>query len=128
MHRLVPHFILENYQAENYHGSFQAVGMLVDVTGFSQMTDVLARHGLHGSEVLATGRIAAHLLEVEAQVGHLVPVQDDLVTLDGNHFSGVLIHKVFRPLLQHPCSQFPADDFFSVFIIDLNLLNQLEKI
>ena len=55
MHRLVPHFILENYQAKNYHGSFQAVGMLVDVTGFSQMTDVLAQHGLHGSEVLANG-------------------------------------------------------------------------
>ena len=55
MHRLVPQFILDNYQAKNYHGSFQAVGMLVDVTGFSKMTDVLAQHGLHGSEVLANG-------------------------------------------------------------------------
>jgi class 3 adenylate cyclase len=55
MHRLVPNFILENYQAENYHGTFQAVCTLVDVTGFSQMTDVLAQHGMHGSEVLAGG-------------------------------------------------------------------------
>jgi class 3 adenylate cyclase len=55
MHRLVPQFILDNYQAQNYHGSFQAVGLLVDVTGFSNMTDVLAQHGLHGSEVLANG-------------------------------------------------------------------------
>jgi predicted ATPase/class 3 adenylate cyclase len=55
MHRLVPQFILENYQAQNYHGSFQGVGLLVDVTGFSKMTDALAQHGLHGSEILADG-------------------------------------------------------------------------
>lgn len=55
MHRLVPQFILDNYQAENYHGSFQAVGLLVDVSGFSNMTDTLARQGPHGSEVLANG-------------------------------------------------------------------------
>ena len=55
MHRLVPQFILDNYQAENFHGSFHAVGLLVDVSGFSYMTDVLAQYGLHGSEVLASG-------------------------------------------------------------------------
>ncbi|MGD8406971.1 MAG: AAA family ATPase, partial [Anaerolineales bacterium] len=55
MHRLVPHFILRNYQAENYHGRFDALGLIVDVTGFSTMTDVLATHGMHGSEVLANG-------------------------------------------------------------------------
>jgi predicted ATPase/class 3 adenylate cyclase len=55
MHRLVPQFILENYQSQNYQGSFQAVSLLVDVTGFSNMTDALAQHGLHGSEVLADG-------------------------------------------------------------------------
>jgi len=55
MHRLVPQFILDNYQTENYQGSFQAVCLLVDVSGFSHMTDVLAKHGLHGSEVLANG-------------------------------------------------------------------------
>jgi predicted ATPase/class 3 adenylate cyclase len=55
MHRLVPQFILDNYQAGNYHGRFQAVGLLVDVTGFSTMTDALARQGMHGSEVLANG-------------------------------------------------------------------------
>lgn len=55
MHRLVPQFILENYQAEQYQGSFAAVSLLADVSGFSRMTDVLAQHGPHGSEVLANG-------------------------------------------------------------------------
>ncbi len=55
MHRLLPQFIQDQYQAGNYHGEFQAIGLLVDVSGFSHMTDVLAQHGLHGSEVLANG-------------------------------------------------------------------------
>jgi predicted ATPase/class 3 adenylate cyclase len=55
MHRLVPQFILENYEAGHYQGNFQAVCLLADVTGFSTMTDVLAQQGLHGSEVLANG-------------------------------------------------------------------------
>src|SRR3990172_9414962 len=55
MHRLVPQFILDNYRIEIYQGSFEAVCLLADVSGFSHMTDVLAKHGLHGSEVLANG-------------------------------------------------------------------------
>ena len=83
MHRLVPHFILENYQAENYYGSFQAVGLLVDVTGFSQMTDVLAQHGLHGSEVLANGmrRVFDPMIQsVHAYEGHVVGFAGDAIT------------------------------------------------
>ncbi len=53
MHNLVPHFILENYKTGEYHGSLPAVGMFVDISGFSLITDKLMEHGQHGAEVLA---------------------------------------------------------------------------
>ena len=83
MHRLVPQFILDNYQAQNYHGSFQAVGLLVDVTGFSNMTDALAQHGLHGSEVLADGmrRVFDPMIQSVMQYGgHIVGFAGDAIT------------------------------------------------
>jgi class 3 adenylate cyclase len=83
MHRLVPHFILENYQAKNYQGSFQAIGMLVDVTGFSKMTDALAQHGMHGSEVLANGmrRVFDPMIQsVLENGGYVVGFAGDAIT------------------------------------------------
>src|SRR5512142_933762 len=53
MHPLVPAFIINNYLAGNLGGSFQAVGLFVDISGFSSMTDALMAHGQHGAEVLA---------------------------------------------------------------------------
>ena len=53
MHRLVPEFILEQDQAQHSFGEFAAVGMFLDISGFSAMTDSLMRHGQHGAEVLA---------------------------------------------------------------------------
>ncbi len=53
MHRLVPEFILKNYQAGQMGGSFQAVGLFVDTSGFTATTDALMAHGQQGAEVLA---------------------------------------------------------------------------
>jgi class 3 adenylate cyclase/tetratricopeptide (TPR) repeat protein len=53
MHRVVPELIVENYRAGSYHGEFPAVGMFLDLSGFSTMTDVLMQHGQHGAEALA---------------------------------------------------------------------------
>ena len=53
MHRVVPELIIENYRAGCYRGEFPAVGMFLDLSGFSTMTDVLMQHGQHGAEVLA---------------------------------------------------------------------------
>src|SRR5574339_132132 len=53
MHRVVPALIVENYRAGKDHGEFPAVGMFLDLSGFSTMTDVLMGHGQHGAEVLA---------------------------------------------------------------------------
>jgi class 3 adenylate cyclase/tetratricopeptide (TPR) repeat protein len=54
MHRVVPELIVENYRAGNYRGEFPAVGMFLDLSGFSTMTDALMGHGQHGAEVLAS--------------------------------------------------------------------------
>ncbi len=53
MHRVVPELILENYRAGRYSGEFPSVGMFLDLSGFSTMTDALMQHGQHGAEVLA---------------------------------------------------------------------------
>lgn len=54
MHRVVPALIVENYRAGKDRGEFPAVGMFLDLSGFSTMTDVLMGHGQHGAEVLAS--------------------------------------------------------------------------
>lgn len=53
MHRVVPQIIIDNYRAGKYAGEFSAVGLFLDLSGFSSMTDTLMQHGQHGAEVLA---------------------------------------------------------------------------
>ena len=53
MHRVVPELIVENYRAGRFRGEFPAIGMFLDLTGFSSMTDTLMQQGQHGAEVLA---------------------------------------------------------------------------
>ena len=53
MHRVVPELIVENFRAGRYSGEFRAVGLFLDLSGFSTMTDTLMQHGQHGAEVLA---------------------------------------------------------------------------
>jgi len=53
MHRVVPELIVENYRAGRFGGEFPAIGMFLDLSGFSTMTDALMQHGQHGAEVLA---------------------------------------------------------------------------
>lgn len=54
MHRVVPELIVENYRAGRFTGEFEAVGLFLDLSGFSTMTDALMQHGQHGAEVLAS--------------------------------------------------------------------------
>ncbi len=39
---------------------------------------------------------------------HRFAVDDDVVTLDGYHFAGVLVNEVFHPGAQYPCGQLAA--------------------
>lgn len=54
MHNLVPHCILEQFSLGNRKGSFQAIGLFADISGFTPITDALMSHGQHGAEVLVT--------------------------------------------------------------------------
>lgn len=53
MHRVVPELIVENYREGRFRGEFPAIGLFLDLSGFSSMTDTLMTHGQHGAEVLA---------------------------------------------------------------------------
>ena len=53
MHRVVPELITDNYRKGRYSGQFEAVGLFLDLSGFSTMTDTLMQQGQHGAEVLA---------------------------------------------------------------------------
>jgi hypothetical protein len=57
--KLVPGFILDQYQAGNQQGSLPGAGMFVDLSGVSAMLDALSKHGYAGSEVLANMMQAA---------------------------------------------------------------------
>lgn len=52
-HRLVPEFILRQVGEERYAGNFQAVCLLVDLSGFTAFTGALLVHGVEGAEVIA---------------------------------------------------------------------------
>ncbi|MBZ0281444.1 MAG: tetratricopeptide repeat protein [Anaerolineae bacterium] len=52
MPNLIPHFIHEQFQAGNKQGTFQAVALLVDVTGFTALTEELMQRGKEGAETL----------------------------------------------------------------------------
>ncbi|TAN42955.1 MAG: adenylate/guanylate cyclase domain-containing protein [Nitrospirae bacterium] len=53
MKNLVPRFILQRYAQGEYHGRFSAVGLFVDLSGFTKTTETLMQHGKYGAEALA---------------------------------------------------------------------------
>ena len=53
MHNLVPAFITSQLAKGNKNGAYPAVGLFVDLTGFSSMTTALMELGQHGAETLA---------------------------------------------------------------------------
>ncbi len=53
VHRTIPEFIIGNYKAGSYAGSFPAASMFLDISGFSTMTDALMGEGRDGAETLA---------------------------------------------------------------------------
>lgn len=83
MQQLIPPYILDRYSAGKFHGSFPAVGLFVDISGFSAMTDALMMHGQEGAEVLAN--IMRSVLDplidsVYAQGGFVASSAGDAIT------------------------------------------------
>lgn len=54
MHNLVPHFIIEKLAQDERQGAFLAIGLFVDISGFTRLMETLMQHGQHGAEVMAT--------------------------------------------------------------------------
>ena len=83
MHQLIPPFILDRYAAGEFHGNFPAVGLFVDISGFSTMTDALMMQGQEGAEVLANimRSVLDPLIEsVYAQGGFIASSAGDAIT------------------------------------------------
>ncbi|HSH04029.1 MAG TPA: adenylate/guanylate cyclase domain-containing protein, partial [Anaerolineae bacterium] len=53
MPKVVPEFILQQYVAGERSGEFGAVGLFVDVSGFTAVTNILMQHGNETAETLA---------------------------------------------------------------------------
>ena len=53
-------------------------------------------------------------------------VHDHLITLDRNNLTGILIHEIFVPALQHTCSQLTSNHLLEVGLVNLHLLSEVE--
>lgn len=53
MYNLLPEFILENYKNNNFEGSFDAITMFMDISGFTSMTEKLMKGEKEGAEILS---------------------------------------------------------------------------
>ncbi|MCO5185730.1 MAG: tetratricopeptide repeat protein [Anaerolineae bacterium] len=58
MHHLTPRFILDQWEAGNLFGRFDAAAVFVDVSGFTTVTEALMDAGVAGSEMLADIMVA----------------------------------------------------------------------
>ncbi len=52
MRHLLPGFILENLQANQYRGQFAAATLFIDLSGYTATTEVLMQHGQAGAETI----------------------------------------------------------------------------
>lgn len=84
MHQLVPVFILDKFDAGEQRGKMIAAAMFVDLSGFSAMSDTLAKHMRHVSdELLASVMHAVFeplVRSVYAQGGFVVGYAGDAIT------------------------------------------------
>jgi predicted ATPase/class 3 adenylate cyclase len=50
---LIPTFIQEQFQKQQFQGSYLATSLFVDISGFTPMTEKLLQHGAEGAEILS---------------------------------------------------------------------------
>ena len=53
-HRLIPHFIHDQYRSGNSGGQLAAAALFIDISGFTAMSQALMKHGKVGAELLST--------------------------------------------------------------------------
>lgn len=52
---LIPHYLVNAYQNQCLSGSFEAIGLFLDLSGFTQLTEALMQHQKQGAEALTHG-------------------------------------------------------------------------
>jgi predicted ATPase/class 3 adenylate cyclase len=123
-HRLIPEFILEKYRVGQYQGRFTAIGMFLDISGFSAITDALMQHGQVGSEALARLMCAVFdpmVHDIMAQGGMIVSFGGDALTAlfpyEQDDARNAALHaltaarKITERLLQNPRFQTEYGEF-----------------
>src|SRR5688572_26766575 len=55
------------------------------------------------------------------------PFKDDLVTLNRNYFTGILIHEIFYPCLKNTCSKFSSNGFLEGCLAYFQFISQSEN-
>ena len=53
-------------------------------------------------------------------------VDDDVVTLDGDHLARILVDEILDPRREHARGQHPADGLFQIGLGDLHLVGEIE--
>jgi class 3 adenylate cyclase/tetratricopeptide (TPR) repeat protein len=53
MQNFIPHFIQENFQKRNFSGEFSAVSLLMDIAGFTSITETLINHEKEGADIIS---------------------------------------------------------------------------
>ena len=56
----------------------------------------------------------------------LLTVNDDFITLDRNHLTGVLVNKILVPALQNTGCELRTDNLLQSLLVDLNLFSKVE--
>lgn len=99
MHRLVPDFILREFEDQQTHGTFPGAALFVDVSGFTALTEALLQHGTADAELLA-----ASITRI------FTPLQETIHTYGGfiANFAGDAFVAVFRQETGAPVSALQA--------------------
>lgn len=111
MKKLIPQYILLQFDKEANHGFFDATTMFVDISGFTALTESLMRHGTEGAEILSQilDAIFAPMVKKVYSTGGEIP-----------HFAGDAFTAVFKgnqtekvaALANEICDNFKENDTF----------------
>ena len=104
MRIIVPQFIRDRYEDDEFQGHFQAASLFVDISGFTALTELLMGYGKAGAEVLtdALNSVFEPLVQAVYRHGGFV-----------SHFAGDAFTALF-PIRRHHAVSYAAQMAFYV--------------
>ena len=55
-------------------------------------------------------------------------IDNNFVTFDRNHLTGIFINEIFNPCFQDTCSQFTAQHFLQICLVNLHIFCKVENL